>query len=45
MDYALLPLLLLGNYCLCLALLPTATRKMALLPSAWGEKKRITSSS
>ena len=34
-----------SSYCRSLTLLPTATRKMALLPSACGEKKRVTSSS
>jgi len=33
------------SYCRSLTLLPTAIRKMALLPSACGEKKRVTSSS
>ena len=33
------------NCCFCFALLPSAIRKIALLPFAWGEKNPVTSSS
>ncbi len=33
------------NRCFCFALLPSAIRKIALLPFAWGEKNPVTSSS